>query len=405
MGVTPQRSSTFDWRGTLRLNVLIAVGVFFLLVATNTARTDSEFVIRTLVTTFVYTFCIAIPAFYVITQFIEPVRFRSEGIAWCLVILASLGLAVVGTAIGQSILLTSGLFRGQTFAPQFTGGLKISLVVSTVAGVGKYAYDRMQQRLQRQNVALQERIESGSVRAQQQEEDFLKAREIQEGLLPKHIIQMLGYQVNGIWQPALSVGGDYYDVLPFGDSSLGMAIADVVGKGVSAALLMANLQAAVRAFASDARDPASVCEKINGVMCSNVASGKFITMFYCLLDGAKRRLTYCNAGHNPPILLHGDCVSHLEEGGALLGVFRDWHYKQRSVDLQAGDRILMFTDGVTEAENTAGVQFGEQRLVETFLRLRALPAEEIQTRILDAVRDFCAGNFRDDVTLLVIAVS
>jgi sigma-B regulation protein RsbU (phosphoserine phosphatase) len=103
--------------------------------------------------------------------------------------------------------------------------------------------------------------------------------------------------------------------------------------------------------------------------------------------------------------LHGDCVSHLEEGGALLGVFRDWHYKQRSVDLQAGDRILMFTDGVTEAENTAGAQFGEQRLVETFLRLRALPAEEIQTRILDAVRDFCAGNFRDDVTLLVIAVS
>src|SRR5437016_790977 len=111
--------SSFDWRGTLRLNALIAVGVFFLLVATNTARTDSEFIIRTLVTTFVYTFCIAVPAFYVITQFIEPMRFRSEGIVWCLVILASLGLAVVGTAIGQSILLTSGLFRGQTFAPHF----------------------------------------------------------------------------------------------------------------------------------------------------------------------------------------------------------------------------------------------------------------------------------------------
>jgi phosphoserine phosphatase RsbU/P len=404
MAFSPRQSS-FDWRGTSRLNVLIAIGVFFLLVATNTARTDSQFIIRTLVTTFVYTFCIAIPSFYVITQFIEPMRFRSEAIAWSLVILASLGLALVGTAVAQSLLLASRLFRGQAFAPQFVGGLKISLVVSTVAGVGKYAYDRMQQRLQRQNIALQETIETGTVRARQQEEDFLKAREIQEGLLPKHIAQVRGYQVTGAWQPAQSVGGDYYDVLAFGDSSLGVAIADVVGKGVSAALLMANLQAAVRALASDARDPAAVCEKINAVMCTNVASGKFITMFYCVLDGVKHRLTYCNAGHNPPVLLHGDCVSHLEEGGALLGIFRDWHYEQRSVDLHAGDRILMFTDGVTEAENTAGEEFGELRLIEIFLRLRALSAGEIQTQILGAVRDFCAGNFRDDATLLVIAVS
>jgi sigma-B regulation protein RsbU (phosphoserine phosphatase) len=394
----------FDWWGTVRLSVLIAIGVSFMLAATNQGRIDSEFIVRTLVTTFVYTFSIAIPSFFVITQFIEPAPFRSEVIAWTLVVIASLGLAVVGAAVAESILLASRLFQPYGFAPGFVGGLKISLVVSTAVGVGRYAYDRMQQRLQRQNVELQKTIETGTARARQQEEDFQKAREIQENLLPKHIAQVRGYQVSGIWQPAQSVGGDYYDVLPLSDASLGIAIADVVGKGVSAALLMANLQAAVRAFAANADDPAQVCEKINGVMCSNVATGKFITLFYCVLDAARRRLSYCNAGHNPPILLRGDAVSRLEEGGALLGVFRDWHYEQRTVELQPGDCILMFTDGVTEAENLAGEEFGEERLIDTLRQLRSLPAQEIQTRILDAVRDFCSGNFRDDATLLVIAV-
>lgn len=388
----------------MRLNALIAIGVFFLLLATNPARTDSEFVIRTLFTTFIYTFCIAIPAFYTITQFIEPRSFRNGAIAWSLVILVSLVLAVAGAAVAESILLLSRLFPGQTFGSRFVGGIKISLVVSTVAGIGRYAYDRMQQRLEHRNIELQKTIETGTERARQQEEDFQKAREIQENLLPKQIAQVRGYQVAGIWQPALSVGGDYYDVLPLGDSSLGLAIADVVGKGVSAALLMANLQAAVRAFASNAGDPSQVCEKINGVMCSNVASGKFITMFYCVLDAARRRLSYCNAGHNPPILLHGGGVYRLEEGGALLGVFRDWRYEQRAVELEPGDRILMFTDGLTEAENMDGEEFGDERLIETFRQLRSLSAAEIQTRILAAVREFCSGNFRDDATVLVIAV-
>jgi sigma-B regulation protein RsbU (phosphoserine phosphatase) len=204
---------------------------------------------------------------------------------------------------------------------------------------------------------------------------------------------------------ALSVGGDYYDVLPLSDSSLGIAIADVVGKGISAALLMANLQAAVRAFAENAHSPAEVCERINSVMCINVASGKFITMFYCVLDAAKRKLTYSNAGHNPPILLRGDATLRLEEGGALLGVFRDWKYEQWSVELEAGDRLLLYTDGLSEAENLSREEFGEGRLIDALRRFRSLPAGEIQSRILNEVREFCHGNFHDDATLLVIAVS
>jgi sigma-B regulation protein RsbU (phosphoserine phosphatase) len=314
-------------------------------------------------------------------------------------------MAVIGAAAAETLLLITGLFPGETFSGRFTSGLKISLVVSLAVALGTYAYNRMQKRLRSQNIELQKKIETDVIRSRQQDEDFQKAREIQQGLLPKNVPQIVGYQVTGTWQPALSVGGDYYDVLPLRDSSLGVVIADVVGKGISAALLMANLQAAVRAFATDGRGPAELCERINTVMCSNVASGKFITLFYCVLDSTKRKLTYSNAGHNPPILLSGEDVFRLEEGGALLGVFPDWKYEQRSIDLQAGDRILLFTDGLTEAEDIGGKEFGEDRLVEVFRQVRELPAIEIQTRVLETVRSFCRGNFRDDATLLVITVA
>src|SRR5262249_9054855 len=129
-----------------------------------------------------------------------------------------------------------------------------------------------------------------NLRLHEQEEDFEKAREIQLGLLPKQIPQIPGYEIAGSWEPMRAVGGDYFDVLKFNDSKLALCIADVVGKGMPAALLMSNLQAAVKAFASDSTAPRELCEKVNRVICSNISPGKFITFFYCLLDAEKKRL-------------------------------------------------------------------------------------------------------------------
>jgi sigma-B regulation protein RsbU (phosphoserine phosphatase) len=155
-----------------------------------------------------------------------------------------------------------------------------------------------------------------------QEQEVAEARSIQQGLLPKSIPQRAGYEITGAWQPAHSVGGDYYDVLEFDEATLGLCIADVAGKGLPAALLMSNLQAAVRGLASPALSPEGLCTRLNSLVCHNTGSDRFITFFYAQLDGLARILRYTNAGHNAPILLHRD-GSHerLQAGGGVLGVF------------------------------------------------------------------------------------
>ncbi len=142
-----------------------------------------------------------------------------------------------------------------------------------------------------------------------------------------------GFEVAGAWQPASTVSGDYYDVLRLDDHRLGICIADVVGKGVSAALLMANVQAAVRAFASDSESPARVCAKVNSLLHENIATGKFVTFLYGILDGEAHTFQYCNAGHLYPILLSRGAVRMLEQGGAVLGVFADWTYEDSKIEL------------------------------------------------------------------------
>lgn len=236
--------------------------------------------------------------------------------------------------------------------------------------------------------------------------DLEEAQAIQHRLLPESFPAVEGWRLEGAWHPASgsSVGGDFFDAIGFGRHHAGVAVADVVGKGLPAALLMSNLQAAVRAFASKDTPPRTLCAQVNRLLCPNMGAGRFISFFYGLLDAAHGRFTYCNAGHVAPILLGADgCVTRLTEGGVVLGVFCDWTYEEAQIAVAPGDRLVLFTDGITEAGPEAGREFGDARLLEVLQEARALDAPAVKTRVLDAVHAFAGDAPHDDMTLIVIA--
>ena len=241
---------------------------------------------------------------------------------------------------------------------------------------------------------------------QEEERELEDVEAVQRGFLPKEIPQLAGYEISGAWLPARVVGGDYFDINAFSETKLAMSVADVSGKGMSAALLMSNLQAALKATASEQVPPEQLCTKVNRIIYDNVSPGRFITAFYGLLDGSCNRLVFTNAGHNAPILARRDgSWLRLGEGGTPLGLFPDWNYRRGEVEFAAGDRLVLFTDGVTEVSNVAGEEFGEERLVNVVLENRHLSAGELQEKILAEVAKFSGGRFEDDATLVVVAVA
>jgi hypothetical protein len=239
-----------------------------------------------------------------------------------------------------------------------------------------------------------------------QAREYEEAKEIQQGLMPKQIPQIPGMEISGSWRPARIVGGDYFDVLKFSERRVGLCIADVSGKGMPAALLMSNLQAVIKALASEHSSPKELVEKVNRVMCRNTTEGKFIALFYALLDVDGKTLRYVNAGHNAPILTRKDGTQlRLQEGGLILGVFEEHSYEEGEIELRPGDRVVMFTDGVSEAVDREGVEFGEARVAELSHGARQASAEALRGRLLERVTEYCHGAFEDDATILVVAVS
>jgi sigma-B regulation protein RsbU (phosphoserine phosphatase) len=247
---------------------------------------------------------------------------------------------------------------------------------------------------------------SRQLRRKQAQKEFEseELREIQAGLLPKEIPQVDGCRIAVEWHPAGDVGGDYFDVLPYGPGRVGLCIADVAGKGVPAALLMSNLQAAARAHASETIAPKDFCARLNGVACANTSRGRFTTFFYARLDTVQQRVTYCNAGHNAPLLVRADgSCERLDEGGPVFGEFPETEYAEGEVPLRSGDRLVLFTDGVTEAYNANGAEFGERRLIELVRQLRHMDSAAMEARILAAVRAHTGGQLQDDATLMIVA--
>ena len=244
------------------------------------------------------------------------------------------------------------------------------------------------------------------VRAEaEHDREMREAGDIQKRLLPRHITQIPGLDISADWKPARVLGGDYFDILRFADGSVGLCIADVEGKGVPAALVMSNLQSAVKAFATPAMEPQELCRRLNTIFCEDVQTERFISLCYARLDPAIRRLTFTNAGHCPPLLMRANGQTEkLERGGAVLGRLPGWKYEQGEVTLGANDVLVLFTDGVTEAENSEQQEFGEERLTACVRSCGEMTAAGLQRELLAQVAKHCGNRFHDDATLMIVAV-
>jgi sigma-B regulation protein RsbU (phosphoserine phosphatase) len=254
---------------------------------------------------------------------------------------------------------------------------------------------------------LRSEIQAGRERrmkAERDQRELEEARRIQRTLLPAVLPQMDGFELAASWQPASGVGGDCFDAIRFSSQRLALSIADVVGKGIPAALLMSNLQAAVRAFATEAARPEELCERVNTILCGHISEGRFISFFYCVVDSEVGSLTYANAGHFPPALIKADgTLIRLTSGGPVLGVLPAGTYESGSVGFGPGDRLILYTDGITEARSDTDEEFGDDRLLSMALEHRACSAPALQARLVDAVATFTGRRFTDDATLIVLA--
>lgn len=253
-------------------------------------------------------------------------------------------------------------------------------------------------------VATQTDIGVDRIRQQREEADYEQARAIQQTLLPREMPRVAGLDLSGMWLPARTMGGDYYDLLELGPNELAVCIGDVAGKGMPAALLMSGLQAAVRASASGS--PRDLCERVRRVVVSSLSGGRFVTFFYATVDTAAMRLRWCNAGHNAPVLVRADGNTVRLSGGgpAFSRLFRDDRYEEHEIAIAAGDRLVCFTDGVSEASGGDGEMFGEPLIEALVVENRTLGARALQQSIVEAATTFSGGELDDDLTLVVVAV-
>ncbi len=229
------------------------------------------------------------------------------------------------------------------------------------------------------------------------------ARDIQRNLFPKTLPEISGYDIACFNRPSTEVGGDYYDVLILDDDFYGMAIGDVVGKGIGAAMLMSNLQAVLRARAWNIKRPGDLLNRINTDIVGRVGEGRFITFVYFLLDTQNSNLIYSNAGHNPPYLVRGGEVKELEVSGIPLGIFAETRYGDSEEPLSPGDVVVLYSDGITECMNNEENEFGEDRLKEVLAANSDRSAHDISEAIVRAADDFREeAPSSDDITLVVL---
>lgn len=239
------------------------------------------------------------------------------------------------------------------------------------------------------------------------EEELARARETQMTLVPSEPFALERWLAVGRIEPARAVGGDAFDFFPIGERRFAVAIADVSGKGIPAALLMSNVVASLRAFCTGRLPVAEALREVNRGFARSAAQGKFITLWYGEVDLDAGRVRYVNAGHNPPLLRRADgTVEALSEGGVPIGVFADWQYPAGEAAFAAGDALLLYSDGVTEALDGFGNEFGEERLARMWSEHGAKPPAEVLAHAFTEIARFRGGaEQNDDITLVVVGAA
>jgi len=227
------------------------------------------------------------------------------------------------------------------------------------------------------------------------------ARKVQQALFPRQLPLRGDLEFTAICIPARGISGDYYDIHELEDGRLIIAIADISGKGISAAILMANLQALLRVIAHSDLTPSEVCSRLNYHLSEVTDFARFATLFYAEWLSSDRRLRYVNAGHNPPFLINGTECLRLETGGIPLGIFPESSFETGEAALMPGDLLVLYSDGITEAGQSSGKEFGEERFRALIQAERGRPLAELQSLILDEVRRWTEADPDDDITLLM----
>jgi len=261
------------------------------------------------------------------------------------------------------------------------------------------------------NARLTERM----VAQERMRRELALAAEVQQRLLPSCAPQGMAMELAGFCEPARGVGGDYYDFINFDNHQLGLAIADVAGKGMAAALLMSTVQATLRSLTARngshvpaKYELASIVGKLNRLLFNTTNGEHYVTFFYATFDQTTQCLTYVNAGHNPPLYLQADSNSEFREltsGGLVAGAFEHAAYEQETVQMKANDLLFLYTDGLSEALNVEGEEFGAGRIMETLKAIASLSADQIRDVVARRVKDWCAGmSLYDDLTFVVMKV-
>ncbi|HEX9740904.1 MAG TPA: GAF domain-containing SpoIIE family protein phosphatase [Ignavibacteriaceae bacterium] len=236
------------------------------------------------------------------------------------------------------------------------------------------------------------------------QEEMRLAYEIQVDLLPKEQPVLPGYQIAGKSIPSKEVGGDYFDFIHSGDNRLAFCLGDISGKGIPAALLMANLQATLRGQTLLGNNSKSCVSFANEMLYQNSAPNKFATLFYGIIDSSKNELSYCNGGHNNPFFFsHDNKLTTLDKGGLIVGIMPSVIYEEDTIPFNSGDLLVIFSDGITEAMNNTEEEFGEQRLIDVILQNKNEPAKDLIEIIIKKVQEFSGIQSQmDDITLVII---